>query len=176
MYIGDWTTATPTEAGPWHYVEPGGHTMHVCMVKPRHALLADRAEAIVASMRVDAEVGRWRAVDELVAELGCITGELVGYVQLRASEGVGTLLGAYDAFTTNRSSSCVGPPPHDDLVPVTELNRWWCNAVVEPENGPPGFDTEAGAIDPHDIGEGAGVVGEIVDPTDNAIKRLEGES
>lgn len=157
MYIGDWQTAAPEESGPWHYVEPGGHMMHVCFVKPRYELVAARGRMLLGKMARAAAADKWGEIDEFVAELGCITGELSQYVLLRDSREArlgGPPFSMFKVLTTNRSSSCVGAPPFDDLVPVTELNRWWCSAVVEPENGPPGFDTSAGAIDPRDIDEG----------------------
>jgi hypothetical protein len=127
--------------------------MFICYVKPRPELVASRGEAIITAMLDACLADRWGDVDGLVAELGCITGELAQHGLLTGSREArlgGPPLAMLEVLTTNRSSSCVGAPPLDDLVAVTELNRWWCSAVVEPENGPPGFDTSAGAIDPQD--------------------------
>lgn len=146
-YIGNWQTAAPAEPGVWHYVEPGSHTMNVCMVDTRRALLIHRVRRLVTGLVTGLlgyplEGANWSALAVSASELADIAEELaLGRESL-------------EVLTTNRSHNAQGAPALDDLAPVAELERWWCNASVEPENGPPGFDTDAGAGHPSEYGDG----------------------
>lgn len=141
-YIGDWQTAAPDKGGVWHYVEPGSHAMHICMVMTFRELLHHRARRLIAGFvqgttGIAIDTVDFKLLRQSATELGAIA-ELLDTAEP----------GELDELATNRSHNAQGAPALDDLVSVHELNRWWCSAAVEPENGPPGFDTAGGAIDP----------------------------